>query len=113
MMAKTIHQCPACERGYASREQARSCVCPDRTIEKWECPACGNWWEPKWRTVCCGKNRDGSEPAPPAGAYCAKLAGPCLDGCPAHQVACSDRLHGDCWRVKPPHFVMPPPAKAR
>jgi hypothetical protein len=37
--------------------------------------------------------------APP---YCAKLAGPCPDGCAAVDVACSDRQHGDCWRVKQP-----------
>lgn len=59
MIAKTIHQCPSCERGYCAREDARNCGCPDRTIEKWECPICGSWWEPKYRTFCCGIARDG------------------------------------------------------
>lgn len=45
----------------------------------------------------------------PAGAYCAKLAGACPDGCPARQAACSDTLHGDCWRVKPPPYSAPAP----
>ena len=49
--------------------------------------------------------------SPPAGAYCAKLAGPCPDRCPAIKVACDDTLQGDCWRVKPPHFEMPPTDK--
>jgi len=61
MKAKTIHQCPGCERGYDTREQARNCGCPDRTIEKWECPKCLSWWNPKWRTYCCGKNLDGTD----------------------------------------------------
>lgn len=34
--------------------------------------------------------------------YCAKLAGPCPDDCEGVKVECSDRLHGDCWRVKQP-----------
>lgn len=58
MSARTIHQCPACEQSYATRELARSCSCPDRTIEKWECASCRNWWEPKWRMACCGVGRD-------------------------------------------------------
>jgi hypothetical protein len=34
--------------------------------------------------------------------YCAKLAGSCPDGCAGVKVACSERMHGDCWRVKQP-----------
>jgi hypothetical protein len=34
--------------------------------------------------------------------YCAKLIGPCPDGCAGVKVACGrpGELHGDCWRVK-------------
>jgi hypothetical protein len=37
--------------------------------------------------------------------YCAKLAGPCPDGCAGHPVLCGKpgELHGDCWRVKQPN----------
>jgi hypothetical protein len=36
--------------------------------------------------------------------YCAKLAGPCPDGCAGVAVLCGrpGELHGDCWRVKQP-----------
>jgi hypothetical protein len=36
--------------------------------------------------------------------YCAKLVGPCPDGCAGVKVACGrpGELHGDCWRVKQP-----------
>jgi predicted transcriptional regulator len=39
---------------------------------------------------------------PSQAPYCAKLAGPCPDGCASVKVARSDRPHGDCWRVKQP-----------
>lgn len=33
--------------------------------------------------------------------YCAKLAGPCQDGCaPVKLVGCGGGIAGDCWRVK-------------
>ena len=37
-------------------------------------------------------------------AYCAKLARSCPDKCQSVMVSCggTDRLHGDCWRVKQP-----------
>jgi hypothetical protein len=49
-------------------------------------------------------------PAVQARPYCAKLAGPCPDNCPAVEVSgCGlTRMHGDCWRVKPPPFTLPP-----
>lgn len=36
--------------------------------------------------------------------YCAKLGGPCPDGCAGVKVQCGrpGELHGDCWRVKQP-----------
>lgn len=34
--------------------------------------------------------------------YCAKLAGPCPNSCEPMKVQCTDRLAGDCWRVKQP-----------
>ncbi len=44
----------------------------------------------------------GPEPVVPP--YCAKLAGPCPDGCAGVAVQCGrpGELHGDCWRVKQP-----------
>lgn len=40
-----------------------------------------------------------SAPAP----YCAKLIGPCPDGCPGVQLTgCGGGTAGDCWRVKQP-----------
>lgn len=37
------------------------------------------------------------------GPYCAKLAGPCPDGCPTVQLTgCGGGTAGDCWRVKQP-----------
>jgi hypothetical protein len=49
-------------------------------------------------------------PAVQARPYCAKLAGPCPDNCPAVEVSgCGlTRMRGDCWRVKPPPFTLPP-----
>jgi hypothetical protein len=43
-----------------------------------------------------------------AAPYCAKLIGPCPDGCAGVKVACGrpGELHGDCWRVKPPHLSI-------
>lgn len=36
--------------------------------------------------------------------YCAKLVGPCPDGCAGVKVLCGrpGEQHGDCWRVKQP-----------
>lgn len=37
------------------------------------------------------------------GNYCAKLAGPCPDGCATVQLTgCGGGTAGDCWRVRPP-----------
>lgn len=58
MPARTMHQCPSCERSYEKREQARNCGCEDRTIEQWECSECGCWWDAKKKQSCCDKHRD-------------------------------------------------------
>lgn len=51
----------------------------------------------------CGYDGDCKHKRAETPPYCAKLAGPCPDGCDGIKVACGgDRLHGDCWRVKQP-----------
>jgi hypothetical protein len=44
--------------------------------------------------------------APSQAPYCAKLAGPCPDGCPTVKLTgCGGGTAGDCWRVKQPPTV--------
>lgn len=57
-MDKLIYQCSVCERGYESHQAAKNCQCPEKVILKWQCPYCGDWWDIKLRTECCGHNTD-------------------------------------------------------
>jgi hypothetical protein len=116
---KEITVCAICGKGYAEAVRAAAApaipqgykAMPIKALRKLGALIEAPWTDETAPDVLRRIHRtwDEMHAARAQGPYCAKLAGPCPDGCPTVQLTgCGGGTAGDCWRVKQPTLAGGP-----